>query len=203
MKAWVFILSLALAGCSSAGKLLRLSKATPPALTVTNTATGSTVTQTGDAQQPARVSTVETQASVPVPSGSVITITPPQVSEHGEPSLPIVLTSKATTIQGPAAFSPPAPPTPQQLANADATRQSYYFAGALLLGAGFLFWRGHVKAAVVALACGVAAPILANFAGSEIALRVCIAGVCIAGALFAGWHFMNDRREAKPLPQNG
>jgi len=195
VKAWVLVLLLPLAGCSSVGKLLNLSKTTPPALSVTPTANGPAVVQSGDAAQPARVVTTETQASIPVPAGAVITIAPPPFAgeTQAEP-LPVVVTTKSTDITGPRSHTPPPPPTPSQLANADAVRQSYYFAGALVLGAGFLFWRGHVKAAVVASVCAIGVPVLANVASAEWAQRLFIAGACIAGALFAAWHFMNDKK---------
>jgi hypothetical protein len=197
MKAWVLLVCiLPLAGCSHVGKLVRLSKPTPPALSVIPTANGPAVTQSGDAAEPARVVTTETSASVPVPAGAVITISPPPYAE-GKPNpepLPVVYTVKSSDITGPRSHVPPPPPTPGQLANADAIRQSYFFAGALILGAGFLFWRGHLKAAAVASVSAVAVPMVANIAGSEWAQKLFIAGACIAAALFAGWHFMQDKK---------
>lgn len=196
--AFAFLALIPLAGCSSVGKLIGASKGEPPALTVTPTEHGSKVEQTGTSEQPARVVTTDTLTNVPIAPGSTITISPPPVQTPDEvgrqPAGEVTLRTRTQDVTGPRAYAPPAPPTAAQVANADAIRQSYYFAGALIVGAGFLFWRAHLKAAAVAAVCAVLVPIVANFAGSAAAQKLFIAAVCISGALFAAWHFMQDNK---------
>lgn len=197
MKAWVFLLCFPfVAGCSGVGKLVKASRATSPSLEVAQTGDGPVVTQRGDAVEPARVVVTESKASIPVPAGSVVTVTPPPGQTQA--SDPVTVTTKTTDIQGPRAFTPPAPPTASDIANADAITRSYYLSGALVLAASFLFWRGHVKASVVAVVSAIGIPIVANVAGQEWAQRLFIAGACIAGALFAGWHFVKDKNPTLP-----
>jgi hypothetical protein len=160
------------------------------------TAAGAKFEQTGDAAAPAVVSNTRRTIEIPVAPGSEIIVRAPTPALASDPLPSVTVTESAEVITGPASFSPPAPPTAREQANADAILRSYYFAGGLTLLAALLLWRGHGKAAGIAFLAAVAAPLLANFIGSEWGLRISIAGLCISGALFAAWHFMRDRQES-------
>ena len=200
----LILAAFVLVHCGCAGfraKVAAAKAAKPPAATVGPLV----VTQSGSAEVPAS-SNVETSTTETVlPAGSVITVVPATEnnSERVEVKLSAGTTLKTaasrTVLTAPRAFAPPAPPSARELANADGVAKSYWFAGALALGAAALAYTGHGKAALFAAAGAVAAPLLANFVASEIALRVVIGCACVAGALFAAYHLMHRSPEIREL----
>ncbi len=151
-------------------------------------------------------SNVERSATETIlPAGSVVTVTPADATnpERVEVKLSSASTLKTESsrqiLTGPRAHTPPAPPSVREIANADGVAKSYWFAGALVLAAAGLAYTGHGKAALFAAAGAVAAPLLANFVASEIALRVVIGCACIAGSLFVAYHLMHRSPEIQEL----
>lgn len=111
----VFCLAL-LCGCAS---LPREPK--PPAATIA--AGGSSVTQTGTADVPARAEVMEESRSVPLPSGSELLIDERAGTVSVRLSSATTLTSATRTerAEAPRAYQPRAPPTPSDLADGRAT----------------------------------------------------------------------------------
>jgi len=189
VKATPALLCLLLAGCIPGG----FKPPAAPSFVVTPTPAGPNITQTGAAAVPAQVNTARTETLIPLPPGARITIeTSPE--QTGAPAITITETRQQVTA--PTAYAPPAPPTAREQANAAAVTRSYYFAGGLALLAGLLAWRGHLKAAGIAVLGAIGAPLATNFISSEWGQRVAIGAVCIAGAFFAAWHFMRDKNPA-------
>lgn len=111
-----FLGTLLLAACAS------LPKVKAPTATITTPA-GASVTQTGDAQAPARLDTATESRRVPLPAGSAIVFDEKLGTTTISLSRDVVLTSEARTesAQAPQAFTPPKPPTASEQADARAT----------------------------------------------------------------------------------
>ncbi len=166
----------------------------PPAATVTMPS-GAQLEQTGAAEVPATVTTATEIRSVPLPAGTALvfdekagTVT---VKLSRDSNLTETITSERA--EAPRAFTPSAPPTAAQLAQADGVR--WFYAAALLgvVAAGLLVWRGHILAAVLVGAGSAALPILARFYSSAVALPLAAGLVCAGVAVFAAWHILNRR----------
>lgn len=135
---------LALAGCSL------IHKVTDPKATIT-APSGAVLTQTGAAQVPAKIDTDTTKTTVPIPAGTEIIVDRSQLPgvqwQDGKVSGPLTLRLARDTVltsetrsehaTAPQAFTPPAPPTPGQLADAKAS--GWFWAGLVAGGAVALF----------------------------------------------------------------
>lgn len=191
----VSALLMGLSGCSTLRKII------PPSSTTT-TPGGVILTQAGDAAKPATVSTETQTKTVPLPAGTNIvfdeklgTVTL-QLSKDSA----LTETTKAETATAPQAFTPPAPPTPTELAaGANKARTWYFSAGLGLLGLLFIY-RTHIKAGVICFAGAVAYPIVQNLIDDASAHLVLVAAIAGAVALFWAWHLIQDQ-QATTLPQ--
>lgn len=203
MKSVRLILAAALVaanfGCAGFRAVVKSGK--PPAATVAPLS----VIQTGSAEVPASSNVETSNTETALPAGSVVTVTPAtentleQVAVKLSAASVLKTSASRTVLTAPRAFAPPAPPSAREVANADGVAKSYWFAGALGLAAAALAYTEHGKAALFAAAGAVAAPLLANFVASEIALRVVIGCACVAGALFAAYHLMHRSPEIQEL----
>lgn len=162
MRILIPLLCLLLPGCAA----LR-PKPKPPAATVT-TAAGTILTQTGDAQVPASVSTKTTTQSMTLPTGTL-------VWQNREKDLiqyqlardtPLTTTVRAEEAKAPQSFTPPAPPTPAE--EADGKAVLYYRIGVVVGIAAALF--GLVRDYTMVMVGGG-----------------CVAGACLFG-LFVKSH---------------
>lgn len=180
-------------GCSTLRKVISPSSAS-------TTPGGVTLTQTGDAVKPATVSTETETKTVPLPAGTDVifdekldTVTL-RLSKDST-----LLSSKKTELAtGPQAFTPPAPPTPAELATgANKSRTWYFSAGLAVLGALFIY-RTHIKAGVICFAGAVAYPIVQNLIDDASAHLVLVACVAVAIALFWAWHLIQDQQPPAP-----
>ena len=180
-------------GCSITSKL----KPSAPNFLFKSRA-GSEVTQAGNAAAPAQVTTGNTVTEIPLPPGASITINAPAVDPFNPvpEKIPVVrVTEHREQITTPTAFTPPAPPSANEIATASALRW-FLIAGLILaIGAGLLLWRGHGKAALIAGIGAVAVPLLGKFLSEEWAVRALLITAGISGALFAAWHFINDKNK--------
>lgn len=189
------LLSLSLSGCFTTSRAAR-----SPALKV-STPTGGTVEQTGDASAPAEVSTSRQSATLPLPAGSAVHVI--AASPAGPARVEIGLADASTlstettgqTVKGPAAFTPPAPPTARETAIAGGIRGAWALGGVLLVLALVLAWRGHGKAAGLAFIGAALAPMAANFLSSTAGAVVGAVAVSGAVSLFAAWHLMEWRKK--------
>lgn len=119
--------TLVTAGCGLVHRVV-----TPPAATVT-LAGGAGLTQTGDAQTPAKVTSDTTVSTVPVPAGSTVIVDekkPGVISVLLAGQSEIKTQARKETAEAPQAFKPAAPPTPSEEADGKATL--YYRIGVAL-----------------------------------------------------------------------
>lgn len=172
-------LALGLGACSLMPKKL----ARPPAATIT-LPSGAAVTQTGDAQKPASVSTDTIKTMVPLPAGTEFVFDqklPGVVTLRLSHDSALTTETKTEKAEAPQAFTPPLPPSPTEQGQA---RVHMYFWMALVAGvaaAVFGLVRGWdmimYGGGAVAAACGFAIfaqshPVLIGIIGAGAALAV-------------------------------
>jgi len=152
----------------------------------------------GDAATPAHVNETSTHVSLPVPMASTITSSPGNdfISVHVSQPTTLTMDAKHTSVDGPVAFTPPAPPTPAQVAQGSVLK--WFALGGLgcLILAGWLAYAQHYLAAIKIAMAGIALPVLGRFFSSQIAL---VAGSILvtAGIVFViAWYVIE--RQKKP-----
>lgn len=166
-----------LTGCSW------LPKVHPPKATIT-TPSGAVMSQTGDAQIPAKVSVNSAVTTIPLPAGTALSVDPQKPGQvEMKLSAPTVLKTETRleSATAPQAFTPPAPPTPSELAEGKA--RLWLWIGLCVGVAAGLF--GLVRAwnlvmtggAVTAGACAFGLfiqlhPIVFVIAGAGLALKI-------------------------------
>jgi hypothetical protein len=159
------------------------------------------IVTSGDAATPAHVTETVTQASMPVPVQSTVVTSPGDGTIKVQVSQPTTLTvsTKSTHVDGPVAFTPPAPPTPAQEAQGFGVRIFWIASLLCLLGAGLCAYTDHWLACGCCALAAVALPVLANFFSSQIALYVGGALV-VAGIVFViAWYVIDHQRKAQNL----
>lgn len=104
-------------GCSLVS---RVRKAVAPVATITAGAT--TVTQKGDAQTPANAKTETKTGEITIPAGSLVAFNEKTgaLEYRLSKDTPLRAETRTETANGPAAFTPPAPPTAHEEASAKA-----------------------------------------------------------------------------------
>lgn len=138
------------------------------------------VKQTGDAAQPATVTTSTTKTEAPIPAGSRITIETPAAETKG-PVPMLTTTTTAERIVGPAAYAPPLGPTPSDIAGANL--KIWFWVGLVIGSAAALFglvrgwnlvmWGGICVASACALAIFVqTSPLVFALLGVGVALKL-------------------------------
>jgi hypothetical protein len=189
-----FLSCVFLSGCS-----LSSFRAKPRA-TIT-TPQGTKIEQSGNAETPSHVESGQTTTTVPLSANSQVSIVaatpdkPASVTVTSPAPAPLVQVATLETATAPKAFTPPAPPTPAQLAQGDGVRVFYYLAAGLALLALVLGYAGHVKAAGFAAAGAIGIPFAIHFLNTLAASFVGVASVCIAGSLFATWFLVKQHPE--------
>lgn len=193
-------LALALAGCGSLPRALR----PPPPAAATATAGTATVTQTGAAEVPAAAETTATTATVTLPAATTIAQDPATGALTYTLPAPAVLTAATRNerVTAPQSFTPPAPPTPADLA---AGRAALWFRLGLVAGIAaalfglvrgwdFVAWGGAAVAAGCALAIWLER--------STLALPIIGAGIAFALAGVLAWHFHVKKRLPPSAPRD-
>lgn len=141
------------------------------------------VSQTGDAHTPAKASSDTQTASVPLPSGSSVTFNEKLGTVSATLAADSIFTveTRRDLVTGPQAFTPPAPPSPSDLANGRAVwfYRVALFAGiaaavfGLVRGWNFVMYGGGaVSAASCAGLFMQSHPLLAGVIGGGVALAV-------------------------------
>lgn len=193
----VLLVSALLMGASGCSTLHRVIS---PSSTTT-TPGGMTLTQTGDAAKPASVSTTTEAKTVPLPAGTNIVFDEKLNTVTLQLSQPTTLKTETKTevATAPQAFTPPAPPTPVQVAAGRA--QAWFWVG-LVVGVAvglfglvrdwdFVMYGGGAVAGACAFAIFVEAhPLVFVVIGIGVALK-------FAGPYF--WH-MYVKPTAAPAP---
>lgn len=193
----VFLAALAAsgAGCST---LLRRVPAQPRSeLTLP---AGPTATQAGDIAAGAKIAARTLETVLPIPAGSIVALTPPDPAAEGKSTATVTLAAASTLTTretrqeatGATSHAPPAPPTPAELATGAGVRLFYWLAAGSALLAIALFYFGHAKAAIVALAAAAGLPMLAQVS-TVIASHTAIAAGAIVIALVAAWEMLKHR----------
>lgn len=193
----LFGASLALSACQS----VRALASRPPSATAT--AGGTSISQDGAAATPAKASETTTQTAATIPPGVRVTASPDgSLSWVTAAPLSVVTTRTESAATGPAAFTPPAPPTPTEEANGRAAflmrlgLVAGLAAGAfgLLRGWDVLGWGGVAIAAGCFLGLALQAVpgwLLVIFGGG--------AAACVLGPLV--WHWkLKPRPPLTPAP---
>lgn len=191
----IFLFALCLGACS----LLPKKLAQPPAATIT-LPSGAAVTQTGDAQKPASVSTDTTTTTLPLPAGTEFVFDqklPGVVTLRLSHDSALTTETKTEKAEAPQAFTPPAPPGPVELA---AGKARLFYGGGLVVGLAlglFGLVRGWdmimYGGGAVAAACG-----FAIFAQSHpVLIGIIGAGAALAVAGPALWHLKLKQLEPK------
>ena len=169
----VFVIAC-LVGCANGARRVH---AVAPAAVITGA--GASLTQNGEAQTPAAADTTAGRSALTIPAGTPVSIAPDGVATFTA-ALPISLTSSFDRFRatGPAAFTPPAPPTPADEARAAGVRYFYFAALVCLVGSGLAAWAGYPLAALCLGVAVPALPVMANVVSSS-------AGVLVGGVLLA------------------
>lgn len=184
----LFIFALVCAGCQTRAK---------KSADVSVKTKGVDYAQSGDTKKGAEIKAGETSVIIPLPSGSVASVTLPtqetagkiDVTVKGDSSINVI--SNHASIKGAQSFSPP---TPSSQAVADSFKH-FVFAGiGLAILAGLLFWAGHAKAGVIAGIGAISVPILGRLVMSEIAYGAFLLTLAISGTLFAAWYIIKRNR---------
>lgn len=188
-------LALNLGACS----LMPTKLAKPPAATIM-LPSGAAVTQSGDAQKPASVSTATTTTTLPLPSGTEFVFDqklPGVVTLRLSHDSALTTETKTEKAEAPQAFTPPLPPSPTEQGQA---RVHMYFWVALVAGVAAAIF-GLVRGwdmvmyggGAVAAACG-----FAIFAQSHpVLIGIIGAGAALAVAGPALWHLKLKALEPK------
>lgn len=166
---------------------------------------GTKIEQSGSVEVPAQAASGSAGTSIPLPSGSKVTIFEP--SETSPRRIEVILTAPSVLeskslwekVSLPKTFLPPAAPSALEQANADGVTLSYYLAGGLLLLTLGLAYTTHYKAAIVAGIGAVAAPIFARFVSEISALGIVAISLTGAVALYAAWYLLR-RKTTPPSP---
>jgi hypothetical protein len=158
--------------------------------TATTTTGNATVTQTGNAATPAKAESDTQSAVVPIPSGSTVVFNEKlgTLAVTLSTDSTLTMTTRRDVVTGPQAFTPPAPPTPSEVADGHAVwvyRLALLIGGAaalfgLVRGWDFVMWGGGAVAGAAGVGLFVQShPLLVGVIGGGVALAV--AGVVI-------WH---------------
>jgi hypothetical protein len=151
--------------------------------------------QRGDVAAPASAATAQTVTTLPIPAGSTITVAQSEPSSSANPAraMSVILSqpselrteTRTETVEGAKSFTPPAPPSPVQLARGQ-TVVWFGVAGALCgVLAVVAFVMSFPRAGVSLAIAAVALPALGALLSSTWALVIGAAGVAAA---FAYWH---------------
>lgn len=186
---------LVTAGC----KLLPERGPTPPAAAVI-LAGGAQLNQTGSAETPAKVTSDTVTSTVPVPAGSTLTLDEKEPGKFrftfSKDSL-IKLEARKESAEAPKAFTPPAPPTPLDVAAAESSR--WFYVGLVAGAAAGLF--GLVRGWDFVMYGGgaVAAACLFGIFVQKHPLILAVIGVGIALAVIGPtlWHWKLKHLEPK------
>ncbi len=169
-----------------------------PTLAVTSPISGN-VTATGDAQTPAKVESAQSETTSPLPAHSEVSFIPASETEPAKTVVKLAAPSVARTvtksenITAPRAFTPPAPPTPNELATAAGIRW-FYIAGALFAVAALaLVYFQHYKAAGCAALGAFLVPTLANLLSHQSALVAAVALGVASCVLFIAWFLAKSK----------
>ncbi len=130
----------------------------------------------------AKKETHKTETKFVIPANSVFTFEKATLTVAD--SMPVKKTEETKSI---------IPPSPVDVAKADAIEKFYWLGGGLFLLACVLFYRMHVKAGLFSLGGALATPLLAKFYSSDAAQYVALGSLCIAGAFFFAWHIMKRK----------
>ncbi len=187
------LLLVALTGCMPGGA----RPAQSPAATVTGPG-GASLAQTGDAATPATADTSAGSSALTIPAGTLVTITA-EGSATFTAAEPIALTSRFETFRatGPGAFTPPAPPTPADLARGFGVRAFYLAALVCALAAGLCLWRGYPLAAICAGGAAIALPVVANVVSSTAGVIVGAVLLSLGVGLVVAYHLTRARNHAQ------
>lgn len=196
-RTWVYVLAsgLSLIFYSCAAQ----PKSREPDKTKIDLPSGTTLSQSGFAEQPAEVSESDSSASVDLPKGSTIEVFPASATLPGKISLKLsansslklgMKTARAVTAKS---FAPPKPPTATEIAKAEGIKIFYWLSAGLVLLALFLVWGQHYKAAGIAAGGAVVVPLVGNFVSEVSAVWVALIFVGMTATLFAAWYFVRGR----------
>lgn len=158
------VVIVAFSGCSAG----RRADPRPPAVTITGPGPdGGSLTQTGDAAAPATADTSTGTSGFTIPAGQPVSIAPDGVVSFTA-AVPIQVAAQFSSFRaaGPAAFTPPAPPSPADEARGWGVRAFYLAALGCALVAGLLAWRGYPLAALCTGGAALALPIVGNVVSS-------------------------------------
>lgn len=174
----VAALCLAGLGCQTSPRQVRA-----PAVTITGPA-GASLAQSGDAATPAAAETSAGRSALVIPAGTPVAIAPDGVATFTA-AAPVRLAAEFTGFRatGPGAFTPPAPPSPADVARGWGVR-AFYLAGlGCALVAGLLLWRGYPLAALATGGAAVALPLVGNLVSSTAGLVAGAVGLALAAGL--------------------
>lgn len=197
-RSLVILSTLCLTGC-----MTKWRTKTPVTPTQTVTADG-TITQRGDAQVPGSVATSKISTHVALPPNSTVTFN----ETLGTYTLTLPAGSSFDTTgtrvetKGPTAFTPPAPPTPEQIAKGEDVARNWWFSALMAVVGGIMIYRAHVKAGLCFFAGAVGYPILQSFVSKVSANYLLVGACCVGGALYWAWHIMNDKQAAASAALN-
>ena len=154
----------------------------------------------GDAATPANVATSKGSTAFQIPVGTMVEILP-SGSFAFKTAAPVdVVTNHATaTLTGPAAFTPPAQPSPADLARGFGVR-AFYLAGLVCaLAAALCLWRGYPLAAICAGGAAVALPVIANVVSSPAAIMVGSVLLALGVGLVVAYNLTRAKTRAQML----
>ena len=166
------------------------------------------VAQKGDVQEPAHASTETTVTTLPIPAGSVVTVSAPAATPEARSSAPPAsITLAAATelrtetrkqsVEGAKSFTPPSPPSAVEIARAKGTLGFYIAGGICGLLAIFGFAMGFTRAAIWLAVGGLVMPTAAQFVSEHFAALV---GVAAAAGAFAYWHAWHVMKPSAVVP---
>jgi hypothetical protein len=189
-------------GCASIRSIFRPSPA-PDAWSV-KTSGGSSVTTKGGAESPAKLIETRAVSSLPVAAGSTVEVRGASAGSSGSSvpgptqlvtlSAPSVLTveSSGTVAESPRSFTPPAPPTPAEIATGKGVRLFYWLAAAFAVAAVASFYTGHFKAGVICAVSAGGLPLLAS-TSVWLAEHAAVAAGCVAASLVGAWFLLRSK----------
>lgn len=164
------------------------------------TAAGTSLTQSGPAEAPAKVDTSKGNVEIPIPANSKVEVTDATPTEPAKITVTVPTETKltaSTTQEHVTAAKDFSPPSPTELAKANAVQWYFVAGGVLVLASLALVYLQHYKAAGFAAAGAFLVPCMGQLVSSESAMRVCIAVVCIVGALVAAWYLIDGKVDGK------
>ncbi len=182
---------------------------TIPARTAITTPSGAHLEQSGAAAVPATVSSAKDTLTLPLPANSAVAITAATATSPARVDVSLTaptvaqITSTREQATAPKSFTPPAPPSPSEIAKGKGIQLFYYIGGALAVAAVAMLYLEHAKAALVAGIGAVAVPGLAVLLSSEWAVRALVACVALSGGLVAAWYFIKSKHPAAAAAMSG